>query len=162
LRGKDRSIVESFISAGHRDFFFIDRMHPGRMYLGKYDSCKDDSFLKFILIKANDSDKYEFLKYDDCGLTRVIAASNALRFFEENRDQINRDTIEEGIYISHTIFYSLYEFKDGQLESYIHFCKECVDWDRDEAVKGRNQSLSVYRFFNMLDVELMALIESER
>ena len=125
LRGPNLTIVKSFINAGHRDFMFVDRMHPGLMYFEKYDSCKDESFINFMLVKVNDSNKYDFIKYDNCGQTRVTTDSKALRFFEENRNQIKQETIEEKVYIDHTVFYSLYEFRDSKLKTYKYFCKEC-------------------------------------
>jgi hypothetical protein len=159
LRGPHLTIVKSFIDAGHRDFMFVDRMHPGLMYFEKYDSCKDESFLNFILVKVNDSNKYEFIKYDNCGQTQTTTESKAIRFFEENRRQIRRDTIVEKVYIDHTVFYSLYEFRDSRLKTYKYFCKACVDWDEDKSTKNKNQNLKLYQFFRMLDSELLELIK---
>jgi hypothetical protein len=159
LRGPHLTIVKSFINSGHRDFIFVDRMHPGLMYFENYDSCKDESFLNFILVEADESNKYEFIKYDNCGQTRVKTESKALRFFEENRLQIKRDTIEDKIYVDHTVFYSLYEFRDSKLKTYKYFCKECVDWDEDKPTKSKNQNLKLYKFFTMLDSELLELIK---
>lgn len=156
LRGQGRSIVESFITAGHRNFIFLDRMHPGLMYF-EYDSCKNESFLKFILIKANDPNKCEFIRYDNCGQTRVTTSSNALNFFEENRKQINRDSIEDRVFIDHTVFYSLYEFRNGKLTTHKYFCKECVDEEENKTIKRKNQDLKLYKFFSMLDIELSEL-----
>ena len=157
LRGQNRIVVMSFINAGHKDFIFVDRMHPGLMYFDKYDSCKDESFLTFMLVKANNSNKYEFIKYDNCGQTRVTTDSKALRFFEENREQIDQDSIEERVFIDHTVFYSLYEFRDGKLKTYKYFCKECVDEEDDKRTKDKNQNLKMYKFFSVLDTELSEL-----
>lgn len=158
LWGENREIVNSFLHAGQKDFFFVDRMYPGLMYQ-KYDSCKDESFIKFILIKTEDSKKYEFTKYDNCGQTRMAIDSKALRFFDDNRNQIMADSIIEVVDIDHTIFYSLYEFKNGSLKAYKYFCKECVDWDKDKSTRERNQNLKLYKFFIALDNELSGLIK---
>jgi hypothetical protein len=159
LWGQNRNFVDSFIKAGQKDFFFVDRMYPGLMYLEKYDSCRDESFLKFILVKANNSKKYEFTKYDNCGQTHLTTDSNALRFFEKNRHQIKADSIDQRIYINHTVFYSIYEFRDGKLRTYKHFCKECVDEDDDQSTKTKNKNLKLYKFLIMLDSELSGLIK---
>jgi|688.fasta_scaffold27474_7 hypothetical protein len=159
LRGPHLTIVKYFINAGHGDFLFVDRMHPGLVYFNKYDSCKDESFINFILVKVKDSNKYEFIKYDNCGQTRSTTESKALKFFEENRSQIRRDSIEEKVYIDHTVFYSLYEFRGSKLKTYKYFCKECIDWDRDKSTKNKNQNLKLYKFLSMLDVELTELIK---
>ena len=112
-----------------------------------------------MLVKVNDSNKYDFIKYDNCGQTRVTTDSKALRFFEENRNQIKQETIEEKVYIDHTVFYSLYEFRDSKLKTYKYFCKECIDWDGDKSTKSKNQNLKLYQFFTMLDSELLELIK---
>jgi len=146
----------SFINAGHRDFIFVDRTHFGLMF-EKYDSCNDETFLKFILTKTNGLKKCELIKYDNCGQTRVTTDSKVLKFFTENREQINRDSIEENVYVDHTVRYSLYEIKNGKLMTYKSFCKECVDWE-DKATKEKNQNLKLYQFFDTLDEELSKMI----
>jgi len=158
LTGQDRTIVMSFINAGHRNFIFVDRTHPGLMHLKNYDRCKDVSVLKFILVKT-DSKKYEFIKYDNCGQTSVTTDSNALKFLEENRVQIDMELIDDKGYIDHTVFYSLYEIRNGKLITYKYFCKESVDFEEDKETKSRNQNLKMYKFFNMLDTELSELIK---
>jgi len=159
VRGPNRYIVDSFIKEGRKDFFFVDRMYPGLMYFNKYDSCKDESFLQFILIKASNSNSYEFIKYDNCGQTRGTADLKALRFFEANRKQIKMDSIEETVLIDHTVFYSFYEFRGGRLKTYKYFCKACVDWDKEKSTKEKNQNLKMYKFFSELDKELLELIK---
>jgi hypothetical protein len=159
LWGQNRYIVDSFIKAGRKDFFFVDRMYPGQVFLQKYDSCKDDTFIKFLLVKSNNPNKYEFIKYDNCGQTRLTTNSQALQFFEKNRNQIKADSVDKRVLIDHTIFYSFYEFRDGGLKTYKHFCKACVDWDKDKSTKEKNQNLKMYKFFNKLDKELSKLIK---
>jgi hypothetical protein len=154
----DLIIIKSFFNSGHKDFIFVDRMHPGLLYL-KYDSCKDESLLKFIFVKVNNSNKYQFIKYGNCGQKLVTRNSNALQFFENNKIQITKDSIVENLSIDHTVFYSLYEFKDSKLKTYKSFCKECIDWDEDKLTKSKNQNTKIYTFFNMLDVELLELIK---
>ncbi|MBT1702285.1 hypothetical protein [Chryseosolibacter indicus] len=158
LKGDDRNLVESFIAAGNTDFIFVDRMHPGLMYYPKYDSCKDETFLKFILVNTSDANNSEFIKYDNCGQSRVTVSSKALKFYAENREQIVRESVEERVSIDHTVFYSLYEFRGGKLMTYKFFCKECVDRDNTESIRTKNQDLKIYKFFSMLDIELLGLI----
>ena len=158
LTGQGRTIVMSFINDGHRNFIFVDRMHPGLMHLKNYDRCKDISFLKFILVKT-DSKKYEFIKYDNCGQTSVTTDSKALKFFEENRVQIDMESIDDKGYIDHAVFYSLYEIRNGKLMTYKEFCKESVDLEEDMGTKNKNQGMKMYKFFSMLDTELSELIK---
>jgi len=158
LWGQNLYIVNSFLHAGQQDFFFVDRMYPGLVYAEHYDRCKDESIIKFILVKPDDSNKYEIIKYDACGQqTRVTSDSKALRFFKQNRSQIQVDSIDEAAEIDHTVFYSLYEFKDGKLRTYKYFCKECVD--EEKSTRDRNQNLKMYKFLSLLDIELSELIK---
>jgi hypothetical protein len=158
-RGQNFGTLNSFIRAGHNDFFLVDRTCYGIEYSGKYDSCHESSFVRFILVKASDSDKYELTKYNDCGQkTRVMTNSEALKYFEFNRNQIKTDTIDERVDIDHTVFYSFYEFKDGRIKTYKYFCKECVDLGEEKSTKEKNQHLKLYRFFDKLDKELSKMI----
>lgn len=90
-----------------------------------------------------------------------LSRQRALFFFEKNRNQIRADSIDERVIIDYTVFYSLYEFKDGKLRTYKHFCKECIDWDDDKLTKQRNQNLKAYKFFVELDKELSKLANDD-
>jgi hypothetical protein len=159
LRGQNFAIVHYFMKSGHKDFIFVDRDHPGLMYLEKSDSCHESGSVQFIISKTTDNKGYEFIKYSNCGQgIRATTNSKALPFFEKNRMQIRKDSVDLRIIIDHTVFYSFYEFKDGNLSTYKHFCKECIDTDDEKSTREKNQGLSLYKFLTDLDKELTGLI----
>jgi len=161
LIGRNFDLVNSLLLGKHKDFFFVNRDYNRIMSLGnEYDTCSESNSVRFIIIKANDSNKYQFLKYNNCGQsTQVTINSEAIQFFQTNRNQIKADSIAEKIKINPSVIYSLYEFIDGKLRTYKHFCKECIEEDKERATRKINQNLKLYMFFDKLDNELTRLIK---